>query len=125
MYSIFRRYTMKPDDMTVSELLGVLESSISAALREIKKARHGYTPELGPISENRSHKSTSRIKIAREVLLSTGHPLHIHEIVQGLRDQGVVTTRDSLVSAITKLLAPRGPFVRTAPNTFGLKEWNR
>jgi hypothetical protein len=113
---------MKSDNLTVSGLLEILEASLSAALREIRRARRGPDPEPSPTSPGRPNKSTSKIKLAREVLLKAGHPLHIHDIVRGLTDQGVNTTRDSLVSAISKLLSPRGPFVRTAPNTFGLKE---
>jgi hypothetical protein len=47
-------------------------------------------------------------------------PLHARVLVEALREEGLDTNRDSLVSALTKQLAPTGPFVRTAPNTFGL-----
>jgi hypothetical protein len=38
-----------------------------------------------------------------------------------LEQRGLSATRDSLVSALTKVIAPAGPVVRVAPNTFTVK----
>jgi len=46
--------------------------------------------------------------------------MHITALLAALESRAVKTTRESLVSAISKKLAPSGPFVRTARNTFGV-----
>lgn len=46
--------------------------------------------------------------------------MHATVLVAGLAKRGIHASRDSLVSALSKRLSPRGPFVRTAGNTFGL-----
>jgi hypothetical protein len=58
--------------------------------------------------------------MCKDVLIDAGRPLHVTALVEALAARGVDAHRDSLVSALTKRRAPRGPFVRTAPNTFGL-----
>jgi len=55
-----------------------------------------------------------------DVLVQSAAPVHISALVEALARRGVHTSRDSLVSALTKRLTPHGPFVRTAANTFGL-----
>jgi hypothetical protein len=41
-------------------------------------------------------------------------------LLDALTQLGITTSRDALASALSKKLAPHGPFIRTAPNTFGL-----
>jgi hypothetical protein len=68
-------------------------------------------------------KRTSKIEIAKNVLRIAGRPLHVSEIIKlAERDFQVVLDRDSIVSAILKKVNTGKSFVRTAPNTFALKE---
>ncbi len=68
-------------------------------------------------------KRTSKIEIARNVLRIAGRPLHVSEIIQlAERDFQVTLDRDSIVSAILKKVTAGKSFIRTAPNTFALKE---
>jgi len=68
-------------------------------------------------------KRTSKIEIARNVLHIAGRPLHVSEIIRlAQRDFQVALDRDSIVSAILKKVNAGKLFIRTAPNTFALKE---
>ena len=68
-------------------------------------------------------KRTSNIEIAKNILRITGRPLHVSEIIQlAERDFKVALDRDSIVSAILKKVNAGKSFIRTAPNTFALKE---
>lgn len=68
-------------------------------------------------------KRTSKIEIAKNVLHIAGRPLHVAEIIQlAKRDFEVELDRDSIVSAILKKVKADKSFIRTAPNTFALKE---
>jgi len=68
-------------------------------------------------------KRTSKIDIAWRVLTSAGRPLHVSEIIQlAQSDFNVQLERDSIVSGIIKKINAGKMFVKTAPNTFALKE---
>ena len=68
-------------------------------------------------------KRTSKIEIAENVLRIAGRPLHVSEIIHlADRDFQVTLDRDSIVSAILKKVTAGKSFIRTAPNTFALKE---
>jgi hypothetical protein len=69
------------------------------------------------------NKRTSKIEIAKNVLRIAGRPLHVSEIIQlAKRDFQVTLDRDSIVSAILKKVTAGKSYIRTAPNTFALKE---
>jgi hypothetical protein len=71
----------------------------------------------------KSIKRTSKIDIAENVLRIAGRPLHVSEIIHlADRDFKVTLDRDSIVSAILKKVNAGKSFIRTAPNTFALKE---
>ena len=110
---------MGPKSEVTSEILEVIDNALTAALREIRRAR-----AMMPVPESAAgaggKKSTSRIRLCSDVLAEAGRPLHVTAMIEALAARGVSATRDSLVSALTKQLAPHGPFVRTAGNTFGL-----
>ncbi len=68
-------------------------------------------------------KRTSKIEVAKNVLRIAGRPLHVSEIIHlAERDFQVALERDSIVSAILKKVTAGKSFIRTAPNTFALKE---
>lgn len=99
-------------------ILAVIDNMLSAALREVRRAR-----ALGPVPvepKRDRDKSRSNTERCLDVLVKVARPLHVTALVDALGRDGVKTSRDSLVSALSKRLAPHGPFVRTAANTFGL-----
>lgn len=68
-------------------------------------------------------KRTSQIDIVRHMLKAAGRPLHVSEIIAiARRDFHVELEKDSIVSAILKKVKAGKMFVKTAPNTFALKE---
>jgi hypothetical protein len=102
------------------DILDVMDRVLSAALREVRNAR-SRRPVTTPVSaepEPATRKSQTALCI--HILQVGGRPLHISALLDALHTRGVHTTRESLVSAISKKLAPLGGFVRTGPNTFGL-----
>jgi hypothetical protein len=104
------------------ELLSILEAAFRGGLQEIKRIRAAHEPE-GPNrpSGERKDSPSSRTRNAIDILTQSGRPLHIHEIIEALEERGLTATRDSLVSALTKQIAPAGPVVRVGPNTFTVK----
>ncbi len=108
----------KPSDSS-ARLLEVLDNMLSAALREVRRAR-ALEPAPAVAKKRGRQKSTSNTDAALDVLVQAARPMHISPLVDALAKRGIHTSRDSLVSALTKRLAPNGPFLRTAANTFGL-----
>lgn len=100
------------------DILEVIDDALTAALREVRRARaRAPVPLLHP---GRPRGRTSNIKTCQDVLAAAGHPMHVSALLDALAKLGISTSRDALASALSKRLAPKGPFVRTAPNTFGL-----
>ena len=68
-------------------------------------------------------KRTLNIEIAKNMLHIAGRPMHVSEIIKlAERDFKVTLNRDSIVSAMLKKVNAGQTFIRTAPNTFALKE---
>jgi hypothetical protein len=105
------------------DLLAVLEAAFRAGLLEIKRIRAAKEPEPHAQRPKPARKDApkSRTGNAIDILTQAPVPLHIHEILDQLEQRGLPATRDSLVSALTKVIAPAGPVVRVAPNTFTVK----
>ena len=69
-----------------------------------------------------AQKRTSNIQIVENVLTAAGRPLHVSEIIAAAeKDFGVSLERDSVSSALGKQIRKGNRFIRTAPNTFGLR----
>ena len=67
-------------------------------------------------------KRTSNIQIVENVLRAAGRPLHVSDIIAAAEtDFGVSLERDSVSSALGKQIRKGTRFIRTAPNTFGLR----
>jgi len=67
-------------------------------------------------------KRTSNIQIVENVLMAAGRPLHVSEIIAAAeKDFGAALERDSVSSALGKQIRKGNRFIRTAPNTFGLR----
>jgi hypothetical protein len=109
--------TKKP----ASDILEVFEHVLSAALREVKRARELGPPAGVELAERSSrYRRRSVLRVCEDILGEAPGPLHVTRLLAELAERGVASNRESLVSAITKRRHPNGPFVRTAPNTFGL-----
>jgi hypothetical protein len=97
---------------------------------ELLKAQLGVLRNYLRSDETEGHerqesqlKSKSHVSIINDILVATGASLHVSEIIRLANDQyGVTLDRESVVSALTKKVKKGVTFVRTGPNTFGLKE---
>ena len=68
------------------------------------------------------NKSRSNLSIIRDILIAASSPLHVSEIINQAHElHGVILDRESVVSALTKKVKKGVTFIRTGPNTFGLK----
>jgi hypothetical protein len=84
-------------------------------LKTINRFQKGLKPK--------PKKRTSKAEVVEHVLRIAGRPLHISEIIQiANRDFQVQLERDSIVSILIKKIKAGQRFIRTAPNTFALKE---
>ena len=67
-------------------------------------------------------KRTSNMDMVETVLKEAGRPLHVQDIITDIEGKfSILLDRDSLSSAIIKQVRKKKRFVRTAPNTFGLR----
>lgn len=99
----FKKYLLYQKDIVEYKL-----KTIKGYLRE----------EDAPISQR-----TSMANIVEQVLQVAGRPLHISEIIEiADNDFQVKLERDSIVSIIVKKIKAGQRFIRTAPNTFALKQ---
>ena len=101
------------------DILEVLDNALTAALRAVRRARAKAPVDFKPAPKG-GHQRTSNVNLCLDILGDAGGPLHITSLLDAIVKMGVKTSRDSLVSALSKRLAPNGPFIRTDPNTFGL-----
>lgn len=101
------------------DILEVIDRALAAALREVRRAR-ALSPGALERVRATGGKRISQTNTCEDILKSEDRPMHATALVAALAQRGVHASRDSLVSALSKRLAPRGPFVRTAANTFGL-----
>ena len=64
----------------------------------------------------------SQMRMITDILASSAAPLHVTEIIRQAKKRfGVTLDRESMVSALSKKVRKGVTFVRTGPNTFGLK----
>jgi len=98
-------------------ILSAIEASLDAQLRAVRRLRKGE-------GEDKPHKrsSLSQVDMAHDVLKRARTPLHVDELLQRIQSVfGVAVDRESLVSSLTKKIARGDRFLRTNPNTFGLR----
>jgi hypothetical protein len=107
-----------------AELLSVLDAAFRAGLLEIRRIRaiQEPGPKIPRPKGQRKDAPTSRIRNAIDILAQAPHPMYIRDLLEALEQRGLPARRDSLVSALTKLIAPAGPVLRVAPDTFTVKE---
>ena len=91
--------------------------------KEITESKLKIVSRFQKAVQPKPKKRTSKIEIAENVLRIAGRPLHVSEIIHlADRDFKITLDRDSIVSAILKKVSAGKSFIRTAPNTFALKE---
>ena len=109
------------DEQDTKAIKEVILESISAGLEAQLRAVRRLRKEGEPV--RREHRrGRSQIDIVADILKRAGKALHINEIVsRAQKNEGVKLDRESVVSALTKKVQRGDRFVRTGPNTFGLK----
>jgi hypothetical protein len=98
------------------------EQLLSAQLGVIRSYIKNVEPS-GAERRSAPGKSKSQISMIRDILMSTSTPLHVSELIRLVQDRyDMVLDRESMVSALTKKVRKGEIFVRTGPNTYGLKD---
>ena len=106
--------------MELSEWAKLQEELLKAQLGVIR----GYLKSEEPGGrERKASPRKSQMGTVTDILVSAGTPQHVSEIIRQAREHyGLSLDRESVVSALTKKVKKGVVFVRTGPNTFGLKE---
>jgi DNA-directed RNA polymerase delta subunit len=99
-------------------ILSIVEASLEAQLRAVRRLRKGKTEEEKP----RRKKGRSQVDMAFDILKKARSPLHVSEIIDRIQAQfGEAVDRESLVSALSKKVARQDRFLRSEKNTFSLR----
>ena len=106
-------------------LLEIHEKILVSQLATVRKLRsHPSSPDTDSVLLTRSkstRKGRSHIDMVFDILTSAGTPLHVSEIISRVSSTfGVIIDSESLVSALSKRVARKDRFTRTARNTFAL-----
>ena len=76
----------------------------------------------GKKRDSSPYQRKSQMSMITDILSSSAVPLHVAEIIRQAKKRfGVALDRESMVSALSKKVRKGVTFVRTGPNTFGLK----
>lgn len=99
-------------------VLSAIEESLDAQLRAVRRLRKGESVEANP----RRRARLSQVDLAYDILKKAKAPLHIDDVIARIQStHGVTVDRESLVSSLSKKIARGDRFLRTEPNTFGLR----
>lgn len=99
-------------------ILNTFEDSLDAQLRAVRRLRKGTPHE----SKSARSKRLSQVDMAYDILKKARVPLHVSELIERIHASfGVQIDRESLVSSLSKKVARGDRFLRTEPNTFGLR----
>jgi CMP-N-acetylneuraminic acid synthetase len=102
-------------------ILETVESVLDAQLRAVRRLRRGEQPAQTD-TQKTHHRSRSQMNMVEDLLVEAGQPLHISTIIEQAKSRfNQALDRESLVSALTKRVKRKDRFVRTGPNTFGLR----
>jgi hypothetical protein len=108
--------------MELIEWARLQEELLKAQLGIIRSYLRSGTPDRNA-RKIPDGQGKSQMSIIIDILSSVGTPVHISEIISQAKERyGVNMDRESAVSALTKKVKKGATFIRTAPNTFGLKE---
>jgi hypothetical protein len=110
------------DENLRETLLEVIESSLEAQLRAVRRLRSpvsGSRKAAAGVDEPQK-EGMSQIDMAYNIL-SSGQSLHIKEILAAINERfRTEVDRESLVSALSKRVARGDRFQRVGKNTFSL-----
>jgi len=100
-------------------VLLAFEECLDAQLRAVRRLRNaGHEPPIP-----RPRKRMSQVDMALDILMKARKPLHITELLERIEKTfQTPVDRESLVSSLTKKVMRGDRFIRTARNTFGVKE---
>lgn len=99
-------------------VLSAIEESLDAQLRAVRRLHKGESPEAKPPR----HARLSQVDMAYDILKKARNPLHVADLLERIQSAyGIVVDRESLVSSLSKKIARGDRFLRTKPNTFGLR----
>jgi hypothetical protein len=102
------------------ELIDILEAISKAQLSTLRRLRRTPPQQSTPDSAV-PVKSMANVEMVYDILRAADRPLHISEILARVaKRHGATLDRESIVSALSKRVARRDRFLRTAPNTFSL-----
>ena len=103
-------------------ILETVESVLDAQLRAVRRLRRGEEHSAQSAPEKAPHKRRSQMSMVEDLLVEAAQPLHISLIIEQAKSRfNQVLDRESLVSALTKRVKRKDRFVRTGPNTYGLR----
>ena len=107
--------------MELTEWAKLQEELLKAQLGVVR----GYLKSEEPGEHERKvpqGERMSQMRMITDILTSSRAPLHVTEIIRQAKKRfGVALDRESMVSALSKKVKKGVAFVRTGPNTFGLK----
>lgn len=102
---------------SIDEYLEIQKEILQAQLKVIYRRQRKMPSQL------HKNKRTSNLSIVEDILKNTGTHLHISEIIKIAKNEfNINLERDSIVSALIKKINAGKTFIRTAPNTFALKD---
>ena len=107
-------------------LLYTQEQCLLAQARAVRRLRldptfHPESTASEPVKRHR--RGRSQVDLTEDILKTAGGPLHISEIISRIAQvHGRQIDAESLVSALSKRVARKDRFRRTARNTFALLE---
>jgi hypothetical protein len=118
IYRILSVYSSRKEDEAMSDFEQYLQYE-----KEVAQSRLRIIDRFQKEGREKPVKRTSMISVVEQVLKHAGRPLHVSEIIEtAKREYGAELSRDSLVSFMIKRMNAGRTFIRTAPNTFTVKE---
>ena len=104
--------------MDTEEWAKLQESMLLEQLKVIRR----FLRKGKEVMDAKKDKGMSKLSIAENILDASSTPLHVTDIIKKAKnDYQTGIDRESIVSAISKKVQKGDTFIRTAPNTFGLK----
>lgn len=104
--------------MDTKEWAKLQESMLSEQLKVVRR----FLRKGEEVIDAKEDKGMSKTDITKDILEASHTPLHVTEIIKKAKnDYQTDIDRESIVSAISKKVQKGDTFIRTAPNTFGLK----
>ena len=108
------------EDNLRDTVLMAVEECLDAQLRAMRRLR-----KTGTVPPPRRKTRMSQVDMAYDILNRARKPLHVTELLERIEKAfQVAVDRESLVSSLTKKVMRGDRFVRTAKNTFAVKEGN-